>query len=86
MAYESTNPIKLIAGGPGDTISIYSYKDGDALSAMDAADYFVAEIDRLKVGDVIFAVGNDVAGTLKVLTNDGTNIDTSNSPANVDSD
>jgi hypothetical protein len=86
MAYEVTNPIKLTSGGPGGSIRTWSYQDGDTWATVDAADYFLLEIGRLKVGDVIHGVCNGVAGTVKVVSNSGTAIDTSNAPANIDSD
>lgn len=86
MAYEVANPIKLIAGGPGGSVRVWSYSDGDALASIDASGYFNLETLRLHVGDVIHCVGNGVAGTVKVVSNSGGTVDTSNAPANVDSD
>jgi hypothetical protein len=86
MAYAVSNPIKLTAGGPGNSVRIWSYTDGDAWATIDASGYFNLEAARLKVGDVIHGVANGVAGTVKVVSNDGTTVDTSNAPANVDSD
>lgn len=86
MAYEVANPIKLTAGGPGNSVRIWSYTDGDAWATIDASGYFNLEAARLKVGDVINGVANGVAGTVKVVSNSGGTVDTSNAPANVDSD
>ena len=86
MAYETANPIKLTAGGPGGSIRIWSYSDGDAAATIDGSGYFDLEANRLKVGDVINAVANGVVATFKVLSNSGGVVDVSNAPANVDSD
>lgn len=86
MAYEVTNPIKKVCGGVGGAKSVWSYVDGDTLAQIDAADYFLLEIGRLKVGDIILAVGNSVAGVLVVASNTGSAIDTSNAITLIDSD
>jgi hypothetical protein len=75
-----------VCGGVGGAKSVWSYVDGDALAAIDASDYFVLEVGRLKVGDVILAVGNSVAGVLVVASNTGTAVDTSNAITLIDSD
>ena len=87
MAYEASNPIQRI-GPQGAGNSVWYYNDGDTLADIDDADYFLLEVDRLKVGDVIIAVGNAVVGIAVVLTNTGTAIDTSNfaGQATIDSD
>jgi len=87
MAYELSNPVRRI-GPQGSGNSLWMYVDGDALATIDGADYFLLDIDKLKVGDVIIAVGNAVSGIGVVLTNNGTNIDVSNfaGQATIDSD
>lgn len=85
MAYAISNPIKLTAGGPGNSVRLWSYTDGDTWATIDASGYFNLEAARLKVGDVIFGVANSVTGFVRVVSNDGTTVDTSNSTAIVDS-
>ncbi len=70
---------------------IWTYKSQDTLAAMDTAGYFNDAVAHLKIGDKIHAVvvtnldaANEAvadAGTLVVLTNDGTTVDTSNETA-----
>lgn len=87
MAYADNSPIKLIAGRQGGSNGIWFYDAGtDAWSTVDGAEYFNAEVDRLKVGDVIFGVANDVAGMVMVASNDGTDVDTTNTEFATDSD
>lgn len=69
MAYELANPIKKIAGGVGGAPSHWMYEDGDALASIDASGYFNLEAARLKVGDFLFVIGNDVPGITVVDTN-----------------
>jgi hypothetical protein len=76
----------LVAGGPGGSLRVWSYSDGDAWATIDASGYFNLESARLKVGDIIFGLGTGVAGTVKVVSNSAGTVDTSNSPANIDSD
>jgi len=77
MAYAVTNPIQRI-GPQGYGNTIWYYVDGDALSVIDGADYFVLEVGRMKVGDIVLAVGNAVGGIAIVLTRSDTAIDLSN--------
>jgi hypothetical protein len=77
MAYEVTNPIQRV-GPQGAGNTIWYYNDGDALATIDGADYFLLEVDRMKVGDIVLAVGNAVGGIAIVLTRSDTAIDLSN--------
>lgn len=90
MAYALTNPIRRI-GPQGAGNGVWYYKDGDALSVIDGLDYFVLEADKLKVDDIILAVGNNVAGFAvvnAVTTGASPSVDVSNFTAQttVDSD
>jgi hypothetical protein len=70
MAYETSNPIKKVAGGVGGAPSIWTYEDGDALTAIDASGYFNAEAARLKVGDRIEAsAASNTYGVFIVVSN-----------------
>lgn len=87
MAYEASNPIQRL-GPQGAGNGVWYYKDGDALATIDGAGYFNLEASRLKVDDVILAVGNNVLGIGVVNANDGTTVDVSNFQAQstIDSD
>ena len=52
MAYETSNPLKKISQ-MGDSNSLWYYADGDAISAIDDADYFLSATDDLNAGDII---------------------------------
>ena len=52
MAYAINNPVKK-ATQMGDTNSLWYYTDGDAISAIDDADYFLLSNADLTAGDVI---------------------------------
>lgn len=82
MAYETSNPIKKIAGGVGGAIGVWSYEDGDNLAVIDGSGYFNAESARLKVGDRIKAVAGDGYGTFVVVSNSNGVVDVAN--ANVE--
>ena len=77
MAYAITNPIQNM-GPQGAANRLWFYVDGDALDVIDDADYFLLEIDKLQVNDVIIAVGNDVIGLFRVNFNDGAVVDLDN--------
>ena len=87
MAYALDNPVRRI-GPQGAGNSLWLYVDGDALATIDGANYFLLDIDKLNVGDVIIAVGNGVPGITVVLTNTGSAIDVANfgGQATIDSD
>ena len=77
MAYALSNPIRRI-GSQGAGNALWTYVDGDALATIDGADYFVLDVAKLKVGDIIIAVGNAVAGVAAVVSRSATAVDTSN--------
>ena len=52
MAYAINNPVKK-ATQMGDTNSLWYYSDGDAITLIDDADYFLLATGDLKAGDVI---------------------------------
>jgi hypothetical protein len=52
MAYAIDNPVKK-ATQMGDTNSLWYYTDGDAISTIDDADYFLLSNAELTAGDVI---------------------------------
>lgn len=87
MAYEASNPIQRL-GPQGASNAVWLYVDGDALATIDGAGYFNLESDRLKVNDVIIAVGNSVVGIASVNANSGGTVDTTNfaGQATIDSD
>ncbi len=52
MAYETSNPLKKISQ-MGDSNSLWYYSDGDAITLIDDADYFLSATGDLNAGDVI---------------------------------
>jgi hypothetical protein len=52
MAYETSNPLKKISQ-MGDSNSLWYYADGDAITAIDDADYFLSATGDLNAGDII---------------------------------
>jgi hypothetical protein len=55
MAYETTNPPQLLVAAIGDRPALWSYKDGDADSDVNASDYFTnGKALGMKVGDIVF--------------------------------
>ncbi len=77
MAYAITNPIQNM-GPQGAANHLWFYVDGDALDVIDGVDYFLLEIAKLQVNDVIIAVGNSVIGLFRVNFNDGAVVDLDN--------
>jgi hypothetical protein len=79
MAYAIDNPVKKISQ-MGDANSMWYYTDGDAITAIDDADYFILSYAELKAGDMIIVNSggsNAVIDILIVSVNDGgTNLDT----------
>ncbi len=78
MAYALDNPLRRVGPQNSNSPTFWSYADGDALTAIDAADYFLLDVDKLQVGDFIFAVGNSVAGIAVVASRSATAVDVSN--------
>ena len=87
MAYALSNPIRRI-GPQGAGNTIWYYVDGDTLAVIDGLDYFVLELDKMAVDDIIIAVGNNVGGFAVVNAVSATSIDVSNFAAQttIDSD
>ncbi len=52
MAYATSNPLKKISQ-MGDSNSLWYYSDGDAISLIDDANYFLAATGDLNAGDII---------------------------------
>jgi len=52
MAYETSNPLKKISQ-MGDSNSLWYYADGDAITSIDDADYFLSATGDLNAGDII---------------------------------
>lgn len=52
MAYATSNPLKKISQ-MGDSNSLWYYSDGDAITLIDDADYFLAATGDLNAGDII---------------------------------
>ena len=64
MAFSSfTNQFVRLAGAPGNNApTLWGYKTTDALTATDAAGYFNAVADRVKVGDWILVSSSSTWG------------------------
>lgn len=80
MAYSHTdNPIRK-GCQLGDSNSLWYYTDGDAITAIDDADYFLDAHKELSAGDIIIVNSggsNAVVDILIVSVNDGgSNLDT----------
>ena len=62
----------------GTTVSctMYMYATVDAINTVDAANYFNSAASFLNVDDVILVKASDGVGFVKVLSNDGTAVDT----------
>lgn len=52
MAYATSNPLKKISQ-MGDSNSLWYYADGDAITSIDDADYFLSATGDLNAGDII---------------------------------
>jgi hypothetical protein len=77
MAYEASNPIKKISqAGAGN--SIWYYNDGDAISLIDDANYFLSANPELKAGDIILVVSgsNTVVDGLLVTASSSATVTT----------
>ena len=60
MAYETSNPPKLLQSAVGDGPNLWSYRDGDAKATVVGAGYITNALELgMKVGDFVF--GFDVA-------------------------
>lgn len=77
MAYEAANPVKKISqAGAGN--SIWYYNDGDAITSIDDADYFLSAYKELSAGDIILVVSssNTVVDGLLVTASSSTTVTT----------
>jgi len=77
MAYETSNPIKKISQA-GDSNSIWYYNDGDAITSIDDADYFLSAYAELNAGDIILVVSssNTVVDGLVVTASSSSTVTT----------
>lgn len=77
MAYETSNPIKKISQA-GDSNSIWYYNDGDAITLIDDADYFLSAYPELNAGDIILVVSgsNTVVDGLLVTASSSATVTT----------
>ncbi len=67
MAYETTNPVKKISQ-MGDSNALWYYTDGDAITAIDDADYFLnSGVHDLTAGDIIFVNSGGSNGVVDIL-------------------
>jgi len=81
MAFVLANFARVSSSGNTSAPTIWSYNaTADAQADIDAADYFLAVINQVQVGDVLIAVTDSNAkyGTYLCLSNDGTAIDFTN--------
>ena len=66
MAYEISNPLKK-ATQMGDTNSLWSYTEGDAITLIDDADYFILANEELTAGDVIIVNSGGANAVVDIL-------------------
>jgi len=66
MAYETSNPIKKISQ-MGDSNSLWYYSDGDAITLIDDADYFLSATGDLNAGDVIIVNSGGANAVVDIL-------------------
>tara|TARA_A100001515_G_C4530479_1_gene196740 strand:+ start:252 stop:500 length:249 start_codon:yes stop_codon:yes gene_type:complete len=66
MAYSTDNPVKKISQ-MGASNSLWYYTDGDAIGTIDNADYFLADYENLKAGDIIFVNSGGSNGVVDIL-------------------
>ena len=66
MAYATSNPIKKISQ-MGDSNSLWYYSDGDAITLIDDADYFLSATGDLNAGDVIIVNSGGANGVVDIL-------------------
>jgi len=61
MAYSTSNSPAKIAEAVNGAGSVWIYKDGDAIAAIDATDYFSNAGDLgMQTGDVLIVIGNNL--------------------------
>jgi hypothetical protein len=66
MAYAINNPVKK-ATQMGDTNSLWYYTDGDAITLIDDADYFLLATADLTAGDVIIVNSGGANAVVDIL-------------------
>jgi len=66
MAYATSNPIKKISQ-MGDSNSLWYYSDGDAISLIDDANYFLSATGDLNAGDVIIVNSGGANAVVDIL-------------------
>jgi hypothetical protein len=66
MAYATSNPLKKISQ-MGDSNSLWYYSDGDAISLIDDANYFLSATGDLNAGDVIIVNSGGANGVVDIL-------------------
>ena len=66
MAYAINNPVKK-ATQMGDTNSLWYYSDGDAITLIDDADYFLLSNADLTAGDVIIVNSGGANAVVDIL-------------------
>jgi hypothetical protein len=66
MAYATSNPIKKISQ-MGDSNSLWYYSDGDAITLIDDANYFLSATGDLNAGDVIIVNSGGANAVVDIL-------------------
>jgi hypothetical protein len=66
MAYATSNPLKKISQ-MGDSNSLWYYSDGDAISLIDDADYFLSATGDLNAGDIIIVNSGGANAVVDIL-------------------
>ena len=78
MAYSTSNPPALMAGGQSGQKRIWQYSSADAKATVDTSGYFTNGYDLgMRDGDLIFVydTANKIWSTHTVLNTSGTTID-----------
>ena len=78
MTYAASTAIQSYGPANSNLPRIFGYATADNLADVDAAGYFNAEVEKLQVGDFIFATCGNGSGIFVVNANDGTTVDTDN--------
>ena len=91
MAYSHPG-LQRVGPSNSDAPTFWTYSTTDSAADLNTADYFLAAINDLTVGDLIYAITSTgttaVAALYYVLSNDGTAVDVNDGTvlANTDSD
>ena len=79
MAFTLNTLSRQSAGANSDAPTFWAYSTTDTIADVNTADYFLAAIDRIKAGDVIFVYSSTGGTPVMTITycnaNDGTTID-----------